>query len=135
MPATPAAVTKYFDFVNNDRFEELRDIFADDIRLEMAGAPPRRGVDDAVAYYAKALAQLPRHDDSPTAVWVDPSGTLVCVEISFVGSTRDERPVSFTAIDVFHLSNDGRIEWLRSFYDTASVARQFRPLAGPDGLQ
>jgi ketosteroid isomerase-like protein len=131
MPATPAAVTKYFDYLNNDRFEELRDIFADDIRMEMAGAVPRRGVDDAVAFYTKALAPLPRHHDSPDAVWVDPSGTRVCVEISFVGRTCDDRPVTFTAIDVFHLGNEGRIEWLRSFYDTTSVTRQLRPPAGP----
>lgn len=127
MSDTPGAITTYFACVNEDRFEDLREVFDDDIRLEMAGAPPRRGLDDAVAYYALALALLPDHDDAPVTVWVDPTHRRVCVEIEFVGATHEGRPVRFTAVDIFHLTDQGRIGWLRSFYDTALVARQIGP--------
>jgi ketosteroid isomerase-like protein len=123
-------VTRYFELVNADRFDELRELFADDIVLEMAGASRRDGVDAAVAYYARALAPLPDHDDDPVSIVRSADGRRAAVEISFTGRTADGRPVEFTAVDLFDLDDRGRIVRLRSFYDTAAVAAA---LAGGDG--
>ena len=133
---TPAAVARYFEYVNADRFEDLRELFDPAIRLEMAGAPRRDGVEAAVAYYARALAPLPQHVDDPVDVVTGPvtdtGDRRVAVEIAFTGETADGRLVEFTAVDLFDIGDDGRIRRLRSFYDTALVARLIRPAASAD---
>jgi ketosteroid isomerase-like protein len=120
---TPASVRKYFQNINADRFEQLREIFSDDIEMTMAGSSTRRGVDAAVDYYPRALAPLPHHVDDPVAVVTSDDGRRCAVEIAFTGETADGRSVVFTAVDLFDLGHDGRIARLRSFYDTALVAR------------
>jgi ketosteroid isomerase-like protein len=120
---TPSAVVRYFEYINADQFEQLREIFAPGIELTMAGAGPRTGVDAAVDYYPRALAALPRHVDDPVDIVTNDEQTRSAVEISFSGETVDGRPVAFTAVDLFDLDSDGRITRLRSFYDTALVAR------------
>lgn len=123
----PSSVLRYFEYINADQFERLREIFAPDIELAMAGAGPRSGVDAAVDYYPRALAALPSHLDEPVDIVTNPPQTRSAVEISFTGDTIDGRPVTFTAVDLFDLGPDGRITRLRSFYDTALVARMLRP--------
>jgi ketosteroid isomerase-like protein len=134
MSETPDAVTRYFEYINDDRFDDLRELFAPEICLEMAGAPRRDGADAAIAYYARALAPLPRHvDDAVDIVTGPPDGDgvrRVAVEIAFSGETADGRAVEFTAVDLFDVGDDGRIRRLRSFYDTALVARMIRPASG-----
>ena len=120
---TPASVRQYFECINADRFEQLREIFADDVELTMAGANTRRGVDAAVDYYPRALAPLPHHIDDPIHTATSEDGRRCAVEIEFIGATADRRAVAFTAVDLFDLDDDGRITRLRSFYDTARVAR------------
>lgn len=122
-------VTRYFELVNADRFDELRELFAADIVLDMAGASRRDGVDAAVAYYARALAPLPDHVDDPVSIVRSADGRRVAVEIAFRGRTVEGLPVEFTAVDLFDLDDDGRIARLRSFYDTAAVTAA---LAGGD---
>ena len=92
----------------------------------MAGARARTGIEAAVAYYPAALAPLPQHVDEPVHIAVSDEGRRVAVEIAFEGSTQSGRSVVFTAVDLFDLADDGRIERLRSFYDTADVARQLQ---------
>jgi ketosteroid isomerase-like protein len=123
----PDVVRAYFDAINADRFEDLRDVFAADVVLEMAGAAARVGVDAAVAYYPRALAALPEHEDDPVAVLASADGHRVAVEIAFTGRTADGRPVAFTAVDLFDVDPAGRVARLRSFYDTNAVARQIAP--------
>jgi ketosteroid isomerase-like protein len=123
----PAAVTAYFDAINADRFGDLRSVFAPDIVIQMGGAAPRVGVDAAIAYYPRALATIPVHRDEPVAVLVGADGRKVSVEIAFTGRTSDDRPVDFSAVDLFDLDADGRVTRLRSFYDTAAVVRQLGP--------
>lgn len=120
---TPAAVRQYFEFINADRFEQLREIFHDDIEISMGAASTRRGVDAAVAYYPLALAPLPHHLDDPVHVITSDDGRRCSVEIAFTGDTADGVNVQFTAVDLFDIDDSGRIVRLRSFYDTAGLAR------------
>jgi ketosteroid isomerase-like protein len=119
-----STVRAYFDAINADRFEDLRAVFADDVVLEMAGAAARNGVEAAIAYYPRALAPLPEHEDEPVAVLTSADGRQVAVEIAFTGRTADGRPVAFTAVDLFDVDPAGRVTRLRSFYDTSAVVRQ-----------
>jgi ketosteroid isomerase-like protein len=122
-----ATVHRYFEVVNADRFEELRAIFAPDVVLDMAGSQLRRGVDEAIAYYPRALAALPVHHDDPVTIVGDQHERRVMVEIVFTGRTTDDRPVEFTAVDLFDLDESGRITRVRSIYDTEPVRQQVQP--------
>lgn len=128
--STPRAVDvvrRYFAAVNEDRFDDLGDLFAPDIVLEMGGAARREGVADAIGYYPRALAALPVHDDEAVSTLTSDDGRRVAVEIVFTGTTGDGRPLVFPAVDLFDLDEDGRISRLRSFYDTTYVATALRP--------
>jgi ketosteroid isomerase-like protein len=83
-------------------------------------------VDAAIAYYPLALAPLPRHYDDPISMVCSDDRRRVAVEIAFTGTTAGGRPVEFSAVDLFDLDDDGRVSRLRSFYDTARVARQLQ---------
>lgn len=123
----PEVVRAYFAAVNADRFDELRTVFAPDVVMEMAGAARREGVDDAIAYYSRALTELPVHDDEAVNVMASDDGRRIAVEILFTGTTAAGHPVVFEAVDLFDLDADGRIARLRSFYDTNRVAAALRP--------
>ena len=126
MMNAPDAVRRYFECINGDRFEELRGVFAPEVLLQMAGAKARRGVDATIAYYPLALAPLPHHVDDPVSVVCSDDRRRVAVEIAFTGTTTGGQSVEFTAVDLFDLDDDGRVARLRSFYDTAGVARQLQ---------
>jgi len=116
-------VSRYFEYVNTDQFHRLRELFAADVVLDMAGASERIGIEAALDYYPRALEPLPRHFDDPVDVVASEDGKRVVAEIAFTGETADGRPVEFTAVDLFDFDNDGCVVRLRSFYDTALVAR------------
>jgi ketosteroid isomerase-like protein len=122
----PDTVRRYFAAVNADRFDDLARLFADSIVIEMGSALPRHGIADALAYYPKALADLPVHEDDPVSVMSSADGRRVAVEIAFSGTTGDGRRVKFTAVDLFDLDDTGRILRLRSIYDTNAVREQMR---------
>jgi ketosteroid isomerase-like protein len=123
----PDVVRRYFAAVNGDRFDDLRDVFAPDVVLEMAGSARRDGVDAALGYYPRALSALPVHDDEPVSVLTSDDGRRIAVEIAFTGTTTDGRPVVFAAVDLFDVDEQGRVARLRSFYDTNLVAAALRP--------
>lgn len=117
----PDVIRRYFAAVNTDRFDDLREVFAADVVIHMAGASERSGMEAALAYYPRALAPLPVHSDEPVGVVVSDDGHHVTVDIAFAGETADGRPVVFSAVDWFELDDAGRVVRLRSFYDTAHV--------------
>jgi ketosteroid isomerase-like protein len=117
----PRAVQRYFECINGEDWDGLREILAPDVELRPVGVPPRHGVEAAVDYYATLLAGFPAHDDQPTRFLV--SGDSVTVEIHYEGRTTSGVPVAFDAVDVFDLE-DGRIQRISIWYDTHDVRRQ-----------
>ena len=117
---TPAAITGYFDAINSDRWDDLRDVFTEDAVVTAVGAPPRRGRDEISAHYGRLFRAFTEHRDTPTRVL--PCGDAVTVEVTFHGTTPDGRTVTFDAVDVFDL-RDGLIERLSNWYDLVHVRR------------
>ena len=117
----PPPVRGYFEAINADRFDDLREVMAPDVVLHPCGMDPVHGVDDAVKHYAWLLEKFPDHVDDPDRVL--PSGDSVTVEIDFRGRTDGGREVTFHAVDVFDLA-DGRIVRVKMWYDTLGVRRQ-----------
>ena len=123
--STPPAVARYFAAVNAEDWAAIAAVFAPDAELVSVGAPTRNGRDEIAAHFPQVLAALPVHHDQPTRVVV--AGTVVTVEIRFTGRTGDGTPVTFDAVDVFDLTDDGAaITRLSTWYDTAAVGRQLR---------
>lgn len=124
-PTDPrAVVTAYFAAVNARDFDALAGLFSPDASLHPVGAPDRHGREDVVAHYAPLLAGFTEGVDTPTRISV--AGQVVTVEIRFEGRTVDGADIAFDAVDVFDITDDGRIARLSLWYDTRDVARQVR---------
>lgn len=111
-------VRRYFECVNQDRWEEFRQLWHPDCVTVPVEGPQRQGVDEVTALYPLLLAPFATHLDDPTRVLV--SGDSATVEIRFTGTTHDGNAVAFDALDVFDLE-DGLIRRLRYWYDPAPI--------------
>ena len=116
-----AVITRYFDCVNNDRWDEFRELWHPDCTTTPVDGEQRHGVEEVLALYPLILAPFPAHRDEPTRVLV--AGDSATVEIHFTGSMPDGRVVEFDALDVFDLE-DGLIRRLRYWYDPAPIVAQ-----------
>ncbi|HEY8340653.1 MAG TPA: nuclear transport factor 2 family protein [Egibacteraceae bacterium] len=117
----PEPVVRYFECINAEDYDSLRELFHPDAEFVAVGARPRRGRDDVLTYFPAAFALLPTHDDQPTRYLV--AGDTVVVEITFRGETPEGTRVEFDAVDVMDL-RDGLLHRITSWYDTAAVRRQ-----------
>ncbi|QRP43106.1 nuclear transport factor 2 family protein [Amycolatopsis sp. FDAARGOS 1241] len=119
------SVEAYFSSINAERFPELIEVFAENVRIHVVGATPVAGREAAITHFVKLLAGYAEHDDCVTR-WIeaDDAGTgSVVTEIDFTGRLLDGRPIAFAALDVFDL-RDGRIAKVTTWYDTREVRRQ-----------
>lgn len=114
----PKAVVRYFESVNTEDYDTLREQLHPDAEFVAVGARPRRGREEVMTYFPAAFQQLPEHNDEPTRYLI--AGDAVTVEIHFVGKTRAGGHVEFDAIDVMDLQ-DGLIRRVTSWYDSARV--------------
>jgi ketosteroid isomerase-like protein len=117
-PPLPAAVATYFRGINEEDWDTLRSVWADDAVVLAAGARPRTGVDDLMGLYTKMFDHWPKHLDVPGRTFID--GNTVTVEVHFIGTTDDGRELEFDAVDVIDLEK-GKITKLTNWYDTSKV--------------
>lgn len=117
-PPLPEAIDAYFRTINDEDWDGLRTLWAEDATVLAVGARPRHGVDDVMSLYEKMFDHWPKHLDVPGRTLID--GNTVTVEVHFVGTTEDGRVLQFDAVDVIDL--DGRkIKKLTNWYDTSRV--------------
>ncbi|GIU93482.1 MAG: hypothetical protein KatS3mg011_2388 [Acidimicrobiia bacterium] len=81
----------YFDAINREDWDKLASLWVEDAELRVVGARPRKGRDDVLGYYPRALALYPEHHDDPYRISV--AGEVVTVEIAFRGKTADGKEV------------------------------------------
>ena len=119
LPApVPPVIETYFRAINDEDWDALRSVWADDAVVLAAGARPRSGVADVMTLYTKMFDHWPKHLDVPGRTLV--SGDTVTVEVHFVGTTDAGREIEFDAVDVIDLAG-GRITRLTNWYDTSKV--------------
>ena len=106
MSDVPQAIHDYFDAINSEDWDKLASLWTEDAELNVVAARPRKGRDDVLTYYPRALAPFPKHYDDPYRISV--AGDVVTVEIEFTGEMADGRPVHFFAVDVFDM-RDGKL--------------------------
>jgi ketosteroid isomerase-like protein len=111
-------VEKYFDAVNNHKWEQLADVFHPDVTIQHGMTLNTQGRDKAVRLLQAVVRQFEKHEDLPTRYVIE--GDVAAVEIRFSGRRRDGKPLSFDAVDI--IDTDGEsITRVVSWYDTAEV--------------
>jgi ketosteroid isomerase-like protein len=115
-----ATVRRYFVCLDTEDWDTMRTLWHDDAELSAVGTRPRAGADAIVDYFSRIFAPWKHHTDAPTRFIR--SGETIVVEVTFSGTTRDGREVSFAAVDVFDL-HDGLIARLSNWYDIALARR------------
>jgi len=120
-PNPPQPILDYFDAINAEDWDKLASLWTEDAELNVVAARPRRGRDDVLTYYPKALAPFPKHHDDPVRISV--AGDVVTVEIKFTGELADGRPIEFDAVDVFDM-RDGKLWKMSSWFDIDHIRRQ-----------
>jgi ketosteroid isomerase-like protein len=124
-----ATVLRYFECLNGDDWDGLREIWHEDGQLRAVGARPRDDREGVVQYFSKLFDPWPVHVDTPTRLIVSEPDSTVVAEVTFTGRTPDGRDVEFDAVDVFDLV-DGRIKKLTNWYDIDYVRRALAPPPG-----
>jgi ketosteroid isomerase-like protein len=122
----------YFRCLDTEDWTLMRTIWHEDAEMQAVGSRRRSGVDEVLEFLSTLFAAWALHEDRPTRIIT--AGTTSTVEVTFTGTTRDGRQVSFDAVDVFDI-DAGRIRRLSNWYDIAHVRRVLaesddRPAAG-----
>lgn len=118
-----SVVRRYFDAVDAEDFDTLRQVLHPDVALTACGSRPRQGSEAALDLFAKIFERFPVHSDRPTRLICD--GGTVVAEIHFEGRSATGVDVTFEAVDVFDVV-DGRIVRLAQWLDSARLERQLR---------
>lgn len=115
---TQELVDKYFDAVNNHRWDQLGELFHPDVIVQHGMTLSTTGREKAIKLLAAVVGQLAEHEDTPTRTLID--GNVAVVEIKFTGARADGTAVEFEAVDV--IDTDGvLITKVASWYDSAAV--------------
>ncbi len=118
-----SVVRRYFDAVDAEDFDTLRQVLHPDVAVTACGSRPRQGSEAAIDLFGKIFERFPVHSDRPTRLIRD--GEVVVAEIHFEGRSASGVDVSFEAVDVFDIV-DGRIVRLTQWLDSAHLERQLR---------
>ena len=118
-----SVVRRYFDAVDAEDFDTLRQVLHPDVALTACGSQPRQGAEAVIDLFAKIFERFPVHSDRPTRLICD--GGTVVAEIHFEGRSATGVDVAFEAVDVFDIV-DGRIVRLTQWLDSAHLERQLR---------
>lgn len=114
-------IAHYFDAVNDEDWSALRQMWHPDIEWRATAARPRKGIDDVMTYYPRAIALYAKHYDDPVRFIEE--GNSVTVKIEFTGENRQGKPIRFDAIDVFDFA-DGKIVRFSSRFDIDEIRSQ-----------
>lgn len=114
----------YFECLDTEDWERMRTLWTDDCEVRAVGARKRHGVEEALGLFKNMFVPWAAHRDQPTRVVL--ADATAMVEVTFSGTTRDGREVSFEAVDVFDLRND-KIHRLSNWYDIAYARKVLTP--------
>ncbi|NIB98746.1 nuclear transport factor 2 family protein [Halobacterium sp. R2-5] len=107
---------EYYDAVDDDRIDDLLDLFADDVVYDRPGQQSIEGKDDLETFYREGR---PLEDGSHTVHDVLVDGSRAAVRGTFSG-VQDGEDVEFGFADV-HVFEDGRIAKRYTYTDRDTV--------------
>lgn len=97
-PDMPEVVLNYFRLVNEDRTDELMELFHEDAETLPVMSPPRCGREQIRGDHADVKHRVPQHADVPVCIWRN--GTSYDVEIEFNGVTAAGERLELSAVDL-----------------------------------
>lgn len=122
MEDAPACVTRYFSAMNAEHWDAFADVWCEDARHRAPLVGWREGRDTIVAFYRGLFDLWSSHHDRPTRYVVGDDGAYVTVEVTYVGTLKDGRELTFEAVDTIEV-RDGRIAVLQTWYDSAHLRK------------
>jgi ketosteroid isomerase-like protein len=117
---TEDVLETYFRCLDTEDWTLMRTVWHEDAEMQAVGSRRRSGLEEILEFLSTLFAAWPVHEDRPTRIIT--AGTTSTVEVTFTGTTRDGRQVSFDAVVVFDIE-EGRIRRLSNWYDIAHVRR------------
>lgn len=115
--AQQAALESYYEYIDSNRYEDLFDLFADDIVYHRPGAEPIRGMDEFRQFY---LEERPLEDGTHDIDAYHSDGNTMSVRGRFSGML-DGEPIEFGFADFHEFNEDGGIQHRWTYTDLATV--------------
>lgn len=117
MSADPEAIKRYYEYVDREAYDELFDLFADDVTYRRPGQEPIEGIDEFRRFY-REVRTIERGTHAVDELIDD--GETIAARGRFDG-TLDGQQVEFGFVDVHRFNDDGEIESRWTYTDTGRV--------------
>lgn len=117
MTTDPDAIRDYYEYVDSEAYEELFELFADDVVYHRPGQEPIEGMDDFERFY-REVRPIERGTHTIDDLIVDDE--TIAVRGRFDGVLEGQQ-VAFGFSDFHRFDEDGRIEERWSYTDTGRV--------------
>ena len=125
-------IKKYFEFINDEKFDELFRLFCEDADLTCPVGFRAKGIEKIKAFYLMVPSNYPKHLDTPIDTLIQEDRAAVLIQ--FEGKSASGIPVRFMAIDWFTFENH-KIKTLNIFYDSLRLSRLLRKIIGAGDLK
>lgn len=117
MSADPEAIERYYEYVDEETYEALFELFADDVTYHRPGQEPIEGIEKFREFYCEIR---PVESGTHTVDELVDDGETIAVRGRFDGRI-DGRRVEFGFADVHRFNDDGEIEARWTYTDTGRV--------------
>ena len=109
-------VLKYYELIDQDRIEELLNLFSKDIYYKRC-KNEIRGMKDFEAFYRKERSISGRHK----VIRVIVQSYVAVVEGSFEGNWKDGTPIKIDFADIYFFNKEGKIYERHTYTDQGKV--------------
>ena len=116
-------IDKYFQYVNDGKFDQLFDLFCEDADLSCPVDFKAKGIENIKTFHLKVPENYPEHIDTPIDILVQENRAAVLIQ--FQGKNASGTPASFVAADWFTFKDD-KIQTLQIFYDSLGLSRRLK---------
>ncbi len=113
-------IQRYFDCINQERWDDFPAIWAEDAEIGHPGSEPRHGRDAILAYYKAIMRAFKTGEHADRATRILESGDTATVEITFKGTMTNGEVLEFPAVDIIDFEGD-LIKKLVTWYDSRAV--------------
>lgn len=117
MSADEEAIRSYYEYVDSEAYEDLFDLFAENITYHRPGQEPIEGIDEFRTFYHE-IRPIERGSHTVADLLID--GDTIAVRGSFSG-VLDGQQVAFGFSDFHRFDEEGLIEERFSYTDTGRV--------------